>query len=189
MQTNISSAQYVSDSNDPDFGTIRITLDNAVSMGFINNVALYQDPNVLSVPNDVNPAELHVQSAAQMRMGGVRPSIQDTNFEISPGEWTSYTNNWYVNNRHSGVEIQQAQSSNKENMMMGQSTNEVLLDIVQALIALYDWAETHTHTGGTISGNTGTPIEPIPDDSAIVNDETYIQDNKNLAITGTYEPH
>ena len=74
-------------------------------------------------------------------------------------------------------------------MMMGQSTNAVMLDILTYLIALYTWATTHTHsgvqTGGGISGIT---VQTVPDDSGIVTDQTYIEGNENLAITGTYEP-
>jgi hypothetical protein len=88
--------------------------------------------------------------------------------------------------------MQPVSASDKENAMMGQSTNGVITDILNLLVDIVNYLGSHVHTGvQTGTDNTGpvfaTP--PLPDDSNVVSDQGYISDNKNLAITGTYTPH
>lgn len=183
MIASLQSAEY-----DPTTGKIKILINNSTINGYQNTISNYTCPNVMSVPVSTNPINIDVQSATQMVMTGQNNRIIDSNYTIAPGEFTAYSQNWYTSTRNGGVEVQQANTANKENLMAGQSTNSVLSDIMDLLSAIVTYLGTHTHTGGTISGNTGPVVTPPPSDTDILDDITYIDANKNLFITGTYEP-
>ena len=190
MLANISNAAY-----NPTTGTIQITLPNSTINGYLNQVQQYQSPNTLSVPIPGMLVDLDVQAPTQMQVTGYNNSIIDTNYTIAQGEFTSYSRSWYGSTRNSGVEIQEAQTPNKENMMMGQSTNSVLLDIMNLLVNIISYLGTHTHSAGSyatnvpVTGISGTPTQTVPDDGTVVQDQSYIQANKNLAITGVYKKY
>ncbi len=184
MLANIFSASY-----DSTTGQVKVVLPNTSINGYKNTVNQYQTANTISVPIAGGLVSLDVQSPAQMQITGYQSTLIDENYTINEGEFTSYSTGWYASTRNSGVEIQEAQTANIENMMMGQSTNAVMLDILTYLIALYTWATTHTHSGvQTGSGISGITVQNVPNDSDITTDQTYITANHNLAITGTYEP-
>lgn len=187
MLATISNATY-----DASTGTIVVTLDNSIANGFQNQVDQYQTANTLSVPIPGNVTNLDIQSSAQMQVSGYKNRITDTNYSIAPGEFTSYSPNWYSSTRVAGIEAQQVNTANKENFMMGQSTNGVLTDIMTLLIGMLTWMETHTHLyspGSNTPVQTNPPTQTPPNDSDVTSDQSYIADNKNLAITGTYMPH
>jgi hypothetical protein len=180
----MTSASYNSST-----GQVEVIIPNSTINGYSNTVFQFQTANTISVPNAGGLVDLDVQAPSQMQITGYQSTLIDDNYTISSGEFTSYSDSWYVSTRNAGVEIQQAQTANIENMMMGQSTNAVMLDILTYLIALYTWATTHTHSGvQTGGGISGVTVQVVPDDSDIVTDQTYIEGNENLAITGTYEP-
>src|ERR1700761_6053613 len=189
--TNITSAQY-----DPDTGTIKVLMPNTSINGYQNTVDLYQTPNTISVPLPEDLAILEVQSPTQMQMNGQQTSVIDPNFTTLPGEFNAIAKNyWYFSTKLSGVQIQQALTSHIENMMMGPSTNLVLVDIMNLLIAIVNYLNSHTHEAGdyvagsaAVTGNSGTVVTAAPDDNTIISDNNYISANKNLAITGTYQP-
>lgn len=179
---NIKSASYVN-------GVVEVISENAGINGQVNKLLLYQAPNTISVPKSGNMVTFEYQGPSQMQMTGYNSRILDENFTTSQGEWTGYSNSWYLSTRNSGVEVQQVNTTNKENLMAGQSTNSVLSDILALLIGIINYLETHTHSGvQTGGGDTGPVVQIVPDDSDIVSDKTYIDANKNLFITGTYEP-
>jgi len=180
-------------SYDAETGTITVEVPDASIGGFKYELSQYQAAQTLSMPNDDVLANLDKQSSAQMMVTGYCSSIIDDEYTIKSGEFTSYSSNWYVSTRVAGVEIQQAKTANVENMMMGQSTNKVLADMLSLIIDLITWADSHTHSVTTVispvgpcTGATGTTITPAPSDSTVSKDLTYIKSNKNLAITGTY---
>ncbi len=192
MLANITSASY-----NATTGQINVLMPNTTINGYHNTVLQYQTANTLSVPIAGMLVDLDVQAPTQMQITGYNNAIVDTNYTITSGEFTSYSTNWYASTRISGVEIQQAHTANKENMMMGQSSNQVISDILALLINICGYLTTHTHKaglyvapsgGGPVTGTSGTPVQTTPDDSDVVSDKTYIDGNKNLAITGTYTP-
>jgi hypothetical protein len=195
MLANITSAAY-----DPITGRVIVNIPNSTMNGYQNQVEQYQSPNTLSVPVAGMLVDLDVQAATQMQITGYNNSIIDTFYTIAAGEFTSYSPNWYHSTRIAGGEIQQANSANIENWMMGQSTNAVLLDImalevaiINYLAGLVTYLETHVHSGVQGgSGNTAVPTTnpaTVPSDSTVVSDQTYIGGNENLALTGIYTPH
>lgn len=186
MLANMSSSFYNSDT-----GNIVVEMPNTTINGYSNSVGQYQTANTLSVPLPGNLVSLNVQCPTQMQVIGYQNSIIDNNYSIVPGEFTSYSTSWYASTRNSGIEIQEANTAHKENQVMGQSTNAVLLDIMNLLVEVVTYLGTHVHTGVMTGGsNTGTVFgsPTIPDDSEVISDQTYIGDNKNLAITGVYTP-
>jgi hypothetical protein len=180
----------VSSNYDPASGQITMLLNNSTINGYQNTVYNYQSAQTLSAPL---PGLLtHVSSSAisQMQVTGFATSLIDENYTWNAGEHTAFSQNWYTNTRINGCDIQQAQTANIENMVMGQSTNHVLTDIMALLVAVIDYLNTHVHSGVTTGGGvSGVVTVPAPDDSTVVSDQTYIGDNKNLAITGSYEPY
>ena len=184
MLANMESASY-----DATTGQVNIIMKNTTINGYQNTVNQYQDANTLSVPLPGNIVNLDMQAKTQMQVTGYQSTIIDENYTILPGEFTSYSPNWYVSTRVAGVEVQEANTANKENLMAGQSTNGVLSDIMQLLVDIVNYLETHTHSGVTTgSGSSGTPVEIPPDGSSVVSDQSYIGADHNLFITGTYEP-
>lgn len=173
---------------DSESGRVKCNLSSSSAAGYPNLVNVYQGANCLSIPINSQLINIEIQSLSQQQATGFDNFIIDENYSLSSGEDTRYSQNWYSSVRTSGVEIQEAQSPNKENLMMGQSTNKVLSDIMELLIEVIQYLNTHIHSGGTISGNTGTPTTSAPDDGSIGTDKTYIDGNHNLAITGIYEP-
>lgn len=173
-------------------GLVTIITTNCAAFGYPNSLYQYQTAQTLSMPTLGTPVNIDIQNDAQVMVTGYRTSIIDYNYAAPNGEFTSYSSNWYASTRVSGVEIQQAQTANIENTVMGQSTNSVLVDIMSLIVEIINYLGTHTHTYSPGEGTptpTTVPIQPLPNDSQVVNDQSYIQDNKNLAITGVYEPY
>lgn len=199
MLARMQSAKYNSDT-----GEIEIQLATSTTTGYQNTVAQYTTPGIIAFPSTNQVPNIDPQAQTQVQVTGYSNSIVDANYTIAAGEITNYSTNWYSSVRNSGVEIQQAQTANKENAIMGQSTNSVLADIInlQLNIIVYlqtieDLFNTHTHSGVSSGSDmtgpvTGTAIPPTfpapPSDTDVSNDLTYIEGNKNLAITGIYEP-
>ena len=176
------SASYVN-------GKVQVILKNSLMNGYSNTVNLYQTPNTISVPLARNLINIDSQGPSQVQMTGYNSVINDENYTIAPGEFTGYSQNWYVSARNGGVEVQQVNTTNKENLPAGQSTNSVLSDMLGIIIEIITYLGTHTHSGVTTGGgNSGPVVTPPPSDTDIVDDKTYIDANKNLFITGTYEP-
>lgn len=176
-------AQY-----DPTTGEIIIQLATSIVNGYQNTVTQYTTSGILSIPDlGSQIPNLDMQAQTQVQITGYSNSIIDSNYSLTVGEVTVYSPNWYSSVRIAGIEIQEAQTSNIENMMMGQSTNSVLIDILQMIIDITTYLNSHTHTGVQTGGGTsGIPSTTAPDDNNISSDLSYIQDNANLAITGVY---
>lgn len=190
MLARIQQAEY-----DPTTGEVVIQLATSTVTGYQNVVTQYTVPNVISVPKINQVPNLDPQALTQVQITGYSNSLIDENYSINNGEFTAFSDNWYSSTKGSGVEIQEAQTTNIENLMMGQSTNSVLSDILQMLINIIDYLNSHTHEAGdltapngSVTGTTGEVVDAAPDDTDITQDLSYIQDNQNLAITGTYQP-
>lgn len=189
MISNFETIQHVTDTTSKSYGALTLTTNNTSVLGYKNNVLIYQDANTFSVPAAGTLVNLENENPAYNAATGFSNRITDTNYSIQAGEWTAFSPNWYQSVRVAGVEIQEANTTNTENMVMGQSTNSVLSDMLELLIDIINYLDTHTHTGVTTGGGTsGIPTSPAPNDSQVVSDKTYIDADKNLAITGTYEP-
>ncbi len=174
---------------DPVTGCIKVTLANSTSIGYGNNMDQYAPAGVMSVPSTMDLVNQDPQSRAQVHVTGYKNVILDENFSINPGEISLYSTNWYNQTANGGIFMQPRNTAFKENAVMGQSTNKVLVDIMDLLIGVITYLDSHVHTGVTTGGgNSGPPLDPAPDDSDVVADNAYIGGNKNLAITGTYEP-
>lgn len=184
MIANIVSAEY-----DNATGAVNVVMNNTTVNGYSNTVLSYQTANTLSVPLEGNLVNLDIQAPTQLQMVGVNSRITDIEYTIAPGEFTSYSTGWYLSTRNAGIEAQEANTPNKENLMAGQSTNAVLNDMLNIIIEIITYLGTHTHsavqTGTDVSG---TVVVPPPVDTEIIADQTYISANHNLLITGTYEP-
>ena len=189
MLASMQTATY-----DSEKGIVKVVINNSSINGYKNTVRLYQTPNTISVPVEGNLINLDVQADSQLQMTGYNSRITDANFTIASGEFTAYSTNWYLSTRNLGVEVQQVNTANKENLIAGQSTNSVLNDMLGIIIQIVAYMtafSVHVHPGGTLpSGSTGVVATqpPVPSDTDIVVDQTYIAANKNLFITGTYEP-
>jgi hypothetical protein len=189
MQGSFQSVSYDTNPISPTYGQIIVILNNCDINAQFNQVIQFDTPNVLSMPVTGQLVNIDKEANTQFQVTGYVNSIQDVNYTIGTGEYTAYSSNWYSSVRTAGVEIQEANTANIENVMMGQSTNEVLLDIMQLLIDFITWASIHDHSGvQTGSGVSGPPVTSPPSDSTVVSDQTYINGNENLAITGVYTP-
>lgn len=203
MLAKAKSANYSTET-----GQVTVILDTSTMNGYPNTVDVFFPPQTISMPADNQLVDLDVQSLTQMQINGFSNKIIDANYTLNKGEHTTYSDNWYLSVRNGQVEIQQAQSANKEAMMMGVSTNALLIDIQQKLeeIVTYlstvqSFLSTHTHSAGGltstnpgdlvtgISGSSTSPPPASPTISPIDTDLTYTMANKNLVITGTYTPH
>lgn len=186
MLASISGASY-----DATTGRVKATLNNSTVNGYQNTVEIFQSYGVLSVPVVKQLVNIEQQAQTQVMMTGYNNSIVDSNFVLNSGETCIYSPNWYNVVAINGIYMQVPHTASKENAMMGQSTNSVMLDILTYLIALYEWASTHTHQyspGSNPPTQTAVSTQTVPSDSGISSDQTYISGNHNLAITGTYEP-
>lgn len=184
MIGQMSSARY-----DPLSGRIKVKLISSTANGYGNTVDQYSPYGIMSVPNSDVLINLDRQALTQVVATGYNNTILDVNFSINAGEISLYSNNWYNHTANSGIFMQPRNTAFKENAVMGQSTNKVLKDIMELLINIITYLDTHVHTGVTSGGaNSGPPLNPAPDNSTVVTDNIYIGANKNLAITGTYEP-
>lgn len=174
---------------DPTTGTIKVILNNSTINGYANTVDQYNPYGIMSIPLPDALVNLDRQSSAQVQSTGYKCTVKDASFTINAGEIGLYSINWYNMTANAGIYMQPRNTVNKENAVMGQSTNLVLVDMMNLLIDIINYLGTHVHTGVTTgSGDTGTPLTPPPDDSTVISDKTYISGNKNLAITGTYTP-
>jgi hypothetical protein len=186
---------------DANTGYMTAVLDTSLMNGYPNTVDVYSTPQIMAFPeNDVNLAILDNQSQAQTQLLAIYNKIKDTHYIIEKGEITLFSTNWYNSVRKSGVELQPVNNANKENAMMGQSTNKVLADILDycnkiynSLLQMDSVFASHTHSGvQSGNDNSGTPSAPFPPPplpTKIISDTTYIEANHNLAITGVYSPY
>lgn len=179
----------------PVTGRVQVTLNNSIINGYLNRVEQYGTYGVMSVPLPNQLVSQVPQSATQVYINGYNNTILDANYSINAGEVSLYSTAWYSFTANGGIYMQPVGTANKENAMMGQSTNAVLSDMLSIIIEIIDYLGTHTHLPGMynvsavpVVGASGAPIELTPDDTDIVADQTYINGNKNLAITGTYVP-
>lgn len=182
-------AKMTSASFDTSTGRVSVSLDTSTSVGYPNNCQQFGDYGHIAVPLPGQLVEVTQQALAQVQVTGYNNQVKDTNFSLNPGESASYNANWYTIHSLNGEYIQEAQTAHVENVMMGQSTNAVLKDILDYLVGLESYIGSHVHSGCGGTNDSGGPTTSPPDVSAISADVTYIGDNKNLAITGTYTPN
>lgn len=184
MLSSFNSAAY-----DSVTGNVVVNLDTSTAPGYPNQIIQMDTPNIISVPKSGEMINIEQQDKSQVLAVGYANRIIDSNFSIGANEIALYSANWYGCTYGNGVFVQEANTTHKENYMMGQSTNSVLHDILAYLIAIFNYLGTHTHSGVQSGTDTsGVPVTPPPVDTQIIDDQTYIDGNKNLAITGTYEP-
>jgi len=201
MQSVISSA-----SNpviNPD-GSISVSLYTSTNLGYLNQCSQYQSWGIYSIPTANQIANIEQQADTNVVVTGYNNRITDTNFTATTqGSTSLYSLSWYLCDdagSGKGIYAQPVNTANQENFMMGQSTNKVLLDIMNLLVEVITYLGTvetifnaHVHsgvmTGSGTSAVSTTPWGTPPDPTTVNNDNTYITANKNLAITGTYTPH
>lgn len=194
MLGRIISAAY-----DNTIGRVFVKLASSTNTGLQNNCEQYQDWGHISVPTDEQLVNVEEDALSQVKVTGYNNQIYDNNFILNPGESCNYSSNWYHIRATNGIYMQPVNTSNKENAMMGQSTNKVLSDIMSLLIDIINYLATHTHSAGTYTADlttgkiiegtfSGIPVQNIPNDSNIVSDKNYIENNHNLAITNSYQP-
>lgn len=182
-------AKMISASYDTSYGRVLVKLDTSTQAGYPNQCEQYQSYGYISVPLPHQLVEASQQSLAEVHVTGYNNQISDTKFSLNPGESSNYGQNWYNTNATTGLYIQEAKTTHAENHMMGQSTNEVLLDILNYLVALDAYLQIHTHSGcgGEVSSGVAESYTPVI--TPVSDDVTYISDSNNLAITGDYNPH
>lgn len=174
-------------------GTVLVNLKTSTINGYPNNVSQYTTYGVMSVPLPNQRVNVDQQSRAQVQITGYENTIADSSFSINAGETAIYSTTWYNVTSNSGIYMQQANNSHQENAMMGQSTNEVLKDIMSLVVDLtniiFDVVSGfNEHIHAVAGPNTAVPTVPwIPPTAALAkvqNDVTYIGNNENLAKTG-----
>jgi hypothetical protein len=173
-------------------GRVLVELKTSTINAYTNLVEQYSPYGIMSVPLPTQLVNIEQQSPTQVMMTGFNNAITDSEFSINAGEIATYSQSWYNFTANAGIYMQPVGLSNKENAMMGQSTNGVITDILNLLVEIINYLGTHVHTGvtsGTDESGIAFATPPLPDDSNVIADQTYISDNKNLAITGTYTPH
>ena len=194
MIGSLSSAEYLN-------GEIVCSLTDSLYLGYPNTVYQYGMANCISFPNDNTQPILSSQNDAQVDIIGYRNNITDPNFNIYEGEFCSYSNDWYMitgnNNGNNGVMLQSKVQNIKENMMMGQSTNKVLTDIIDLLndIAIFSINvktahNTHIHLVTpefVVSPPAIQIVADLPNPNKVENDRTNIGQGSNLAGYG-YNP-
>jgi hypothetical protein len=184
MIGEMKSASY-----DATTGTVKVILRTSTTVGYPDTSEQYSPYGIMSVPLPDVLVNVDNQARSQNMVTGYNNRIMDENFSINPGEISLYSVNWYNHTHNAGISMQPRNSINKENAVMGQSTNKVLIDIMSLLISVIQYLDEHVHTGVTTGGgNSGPPLDPAPSDTVVSEDKDYIEANKNLAITGTYEP-
>lgn len=158
------------------------------------------DPGHYAIPLSNTLLKYDLISDSDLAIHGFYNYIADANLSISSGDTVNYSAtednsgsisySWYQVVSNNGVYIQEANTSNKENQMMGQSTNKVLLDIMELLEEIVTFLSTHTHSGVTTGvGISGISVLSPPSTTTITKDNTYISSNENLAITNVYKPY
>lgn len=189
------------------YGTIVVNLITSTNAGYVNQCIQYNDYGHISVPLPKQIINIERQADSQVIVTGYENSVTDQNLSINPGESINFSTNWYHARANAGIYMQPANTANKENSVMGQSTNKVIADILNRLIALETWANNHMHNPGSfqvilpgtlnaggptpvmVTGVSANPASTSPDGNNINDDLTYINGNKNLAITGVYTPY
>ncbi len=198
MKAIMSSAEYVPYNTTTNTGgTTQVTLTTSTNAGYPNNCADYGSYGFISVPLPVQIVNTEIQALSEVIITGYQNTIKDTNFALSPGESAMYGTNWYLINSINGIYIQPVNTTTQEYLPAGNSTNDVLQDILNRLIALESWADNHIHLagtliapsgGGNVTGDTGIPTTTSPSGNNINSDLTYISDGKNL-ISSNYKQY
>jgi hypothetical protein len=187
-------------------GRVKVTLSTSTNAGYANTCEQYNDYGHYSVPLPTGIVNIEQQTLSNVVVTGYNNTITDEHFTLQPGESANYSTGWYQIRANDGVYIQKANTTSKENEMMGNSTNHILRDILNRLIALETWADAHKHNPGTfevslpgtlnpggptivsVTGVSENPTVASPSGDNISADATYIANNKNLAGS-TYTPY
>ena len=181
-------AKMVSGIFDRASGRVQVILATSTQPGYPNSCEQFGPYGWMAVPLPGQMVEISPQSMAQVQATGYNNQVTDPNFSLLPGESSSYNASWYGLHALSGEYLQEAGTTNAENLMMGQSTNAVLTDILNYLVDLESYIGSHVHSGCGGIDNSGAPVDLPPAPTDLATDATYIAANKNLAITDTYEP-
>ena len=177
---------------DPTKKVARITLSSALSLGQSMTVSQYVPSGEISLPLPGQMVTIKQHGLTQIEILGYLNAIDDENFTIHPGEWARTNANWYLQGALTGLQIQEALTANIEHLMAGESTNKVLLDVIKLVIAQNQFLANHVHSNGNNGNPTGaymSATSTLPSDAQVSQDQTYISNNKNLTITGTYQPY
>lgn len=180
-----------------DDGRIKITLITSNNAGYVNKCEQYAPYGIFSIPKANVRVNIETQSLSNVVVTGYNNQITDTNFtEKTEGTIVNYSDNWYNITTSSGIYYQPTNTSYKENAIAGQTTNKVLIDMMQIIIDVISYLANHTHNAGSynapngpVTGTSGAPVSAPPSDSKIQADKTNITNNKNLIITNTYTPY
>ena len=192
MQAIMESASFAD-------GSVTVDLSTSTMSGYVNNCQQYNDYGHISVPNETQLVNIDNQSPSNVVVTGYANRITDTNFNIVAGESANYSNSWYHIRANNGVFIQQANTTNKENVMMGNSTNHILLDMANLLVSIITYLQTietvfnsHTHSGvqsgSSSTGTTSAPFITPPSDSDVNGDISKVTNGTNLA-GNNYSPY
>lgn len=192
MQTAIMKEANVNDD-----GRVQITLSTSNNAGYNNVCEQYAPYGIFSIPNADVRVNIETQSYANVVVTGYNNTITDVNFsEKTAGTVVTYSNNWYNITTNTGIYYQPRNSGNKENAIAGQTTNKVLIDIMQIIIDIVTYLQSHQHEAGAyqangtpVTGTSGSPASAPPSTSTITKDKTNVTSNANLIITGSYKPY
>jgi hypothetical protein len=193
---------------DTEDGRVKVNLSTSISAGYYNNCEQYNDWGHYSVPLPIQPVNIDNQSTINVVVTGYANQITDPNFTCNAGESVNFSavfhgNNvvykWYQKRTANGVFIQQANTPNIENEMMGNTTNHILLDMANLLVSIITYLQgiettfnTHTHSGVTTGTDTSAPpngsFSNPPNSTNVQNDIPRLTNNTNLA-GNNYTPY
>ena len=179
-------------------GRVQVYLTTSTNSGYNNQCEQYNDYGHFSVPLPNQIVNIEQQAQTNVVVTGFNNAITNSNFTAkNPGESTNYSTNWYHVRANSGVYVQPATGSyqtSKEHTTTGQTTNSVLLDIMNLMVELIAYLATHEHTVAGISTGTDSVISEVPTvifppSTLMTKDITNVEANANLAITDIYKPY
>lgn len=204
-----------SSTQDSDDGRVKVSLTTSTNLGYTNLLAeQYNDYGHYSVPLPGQLVNMEQEAWSNVYVTGYNNTIVDANFIATPGSSTNWgatadedgivTYHWYQTRDSTGVYIQEAHTVNREPEMMGQSTNNILIDMVNLLVEIITYLQSveslynaHTHiVTGITSGSSATTSNATtslftspPDDTKVNNDLPRLNNKNNLALTAKYIPY
>lgn len=191
--------------NDTNTGQVTVNLTTSTNAGYPNNCQQYNDYGHISVPLPKQILNTDNQCLSNVVVTGYNNTITDKNFMINAGESCNYSTAWYHIRANDGIYIQQVNTTNKENAMMGQSSNHIMLDMANLLVAIIGYLQNieslynnHKHDSGTyangaghVAGSSDVPTSTFtdpPSKDTVNSDISKLTNGENLA-GNNYTPY
>ncbi len=199
MKAIMSNAEYTTYNATTQIGgNVRVNLSTSTNTGYPNNCSQYNPYGFISVPLPVQTVNTEVQALSEVIVTGYENTITDTNFTVSQGESAIYGTNWYFVNSVNGIYMQPVNTTIKEYAMAGNTTNTILSDMINLLVAIITYLGTietifnnHVHTSAAPSNPTTAPLTQFtdpPNDEKVNTDGTKITNSENL-IGNSYKQY